>query len=67
MTVYAVVTCDGTRLGQPCRGAFTLPHLASADEAIGRARGAGWRWEDNQTSTAVLCPSPGHDQEPASE
>lgn len=63
MTVYAVVTCDGTRHGQPCRAAFTLPTAAEAVDATARALNAGWRWDPRYSGT-VLCPSPGHDQEP---
>jgi hypothetical protein len=63
MTVYAVVTCDGTRLGQPCRAAFTLPQATDTDDATARAVAAGWRM-DPHGFPAVLCPSPGHDQEP---
>ncbi len=63
MTVYAVVTCDGTRNGLPCRGAFTLPQATTTTDATDRATQAGWRLgTDDQTT--VYCPAPGHDQDP---
>ena len=59
MTTYAVVTCDGTRNGQPCRGALTLPRDTSRTDEDTYARNAGWRLGPS----GELCPSPGHDQD----
>jgi hypothetical protein len=65
MTARIVHTCDGTRHGDPCRGART----ARANLAQPLARGTaerdaarnGWRRQPDGTH---LCPSPGHDVEP---
>jgi hypothetical protein len=65
VTARIVHTCDGTRHGDPCRGART----ARANLAQPLARGtaerdaarAGWRRQPDGTH---LCPSPGHDAEP---
>ena len=63
MTAYSVITCNGTRRGQPCLGAITIPAaVPSPEEALAHARATGWT-----LGTLDLCPSPGHDQEPASE
>lgn len=61
MTAHIVITCNGTRSGQPCRGAL---HTGTLDlpRAAARAEAAGW------TTTFVAhparCPSSGHDEPP---
>lgn len=59
MSAHVVLSCDGHRHGQPCRGAFhSRWHVQTL--AAAEADANGWR----QIGTADLCPSPGHDEEP---
>lgn len=60
MTARIVVSCDGHRHGQPCRGALHTRH-ATLSGARQEAFEAGWRiaplWP------IELCPSRGHDED----
>lgn len=60
MTAIVMLSCDGHRHGQPCRGAKPLPPHRDAREAAALARAAGWRIRLDDD----LCPSRGHDEEP---
>lgn len=62
MTYVVVVTCDGRRHGQPCRGAYPTGE-AMLDDAERAATAAGWRATVDDAGD--LCPSRGHDEEPA--
>lgn len=64
MTARIVVSCDGHRHGQPCRGALitrrtTLP--GGREEAFAE----GWRI--TPFHPADLCPSGGHDEDQAAD
>ncbi|NUR09351.1 MAG: hypothetical protein HOV66_30600 [Streptomycetaceae bacterium] len=63
MSARIVVSCDGHRHGQPCRGALptTTEHCAVADD---QRAAAGWRetWALGR-GFVDLCPSLGHDED----
>lgn len=59
MTAAVVLTCDGHRHGQPCRGAYRLPTHPDPQTAARLARAAGWRIRLDDD----LCPSAGHDED----
>lgn len=61
MTARVTVSCDGTRHGQPCRGALHTRWRAE-HRALGQARIAGWRRTEDGRD---LCPSRGHDEDGA--
>lgn len=69
MSAHIVLSCDGLRHGQPCRGAL---HTREVEEyaAARQAADLGWRRQwDPATWPAPsvlldLCPSGGHDEEP---
>lgn len=64
MTAHVVLSCDGHRHGQPCRGA--LPTRETDENAAARvAADAGWRRIPGGVVQGDLCPSRGHDEEPA--
>lgn len=58
MTQVIVMSCDGHRHGQPCRGAFPS-RWRSRILAAREADAIGWR----QIGTLDLCPSAGHDED----
>ncbi|MFL5913917.1 MAG: hypothetical protein ACJ768_25555 [Gaiellaceae bacterium] len=61
MTAHVVLTCDGTRDGQPCPGYYQVPPHRDAHHAAQLARNAGWRLE----LKTQLCPADGHDEDTA--
>lgn len=67
MTARIVVSCDGHRHGQPCRGAYTAHADVFADDhrrdAFREATQHGWHCDS--TDGRDLCPSHGHDEEPS--
>lgn len=67
MTIAMTLSCDGTRNGQPCRGALHT-NTTSFSRAYGMGRTQGWRrWAPTPGARPLLlCPSPGHDGEPTS-
>lgn len=58
MSAHIVLSCDGQRHGQPCRGALHTRRILMA-QAVGDAVDAGWRWHPDGRH---LCPSRGHDE-----
>lgn len=70
MTARIVLSCDGHRNGQPCRGALYTRALSPMEARFGE--GAHWRSlhlnPDEPPLEARfidLCPSAGHDEERA--
>ena len=65
MSAHVVLSCDGHRHGQPCRGAL---HTREVEEhpAARAAAAAGWRRlpAGDDGVSGDLCPSGGHDEEP---
>jgi hypothetical protein len=60
VSARVILTCDGHRHGQPCRGNYPIPLDATTADVAARARAAGWRMHLG----GMLCPSRGHDEEP---
>lgn len=61
MSIHTIVKCEGHREGMPCRGGYPRKGLGAAWYIEMRAEKHGWRFLRDLT----LCPSPGHDEEPA--
>ena len=62
MTARIVLSCDGHRHGQPCRGALHTRWRAE-HRALAQAAGAGWRDIAPDGRRLDLCPSRGHDED----
>lgn len=63
MSAHIVLSCDGHRAGQPCRGALHTRALSPIEARLGD--GAAWRsvMTDQAMTFIDLCPSGSHDEE----
>lgn len=60
MTAHVALSCDGTRNGQPCRGAY---HARTLSLTAALAEAGDWRTRAVGHLLVLRCPSAGHDQE----